>query len=154
MSTTKRKRKLIEQYRRRDGFAPDERTSTPVTLADGQVWHLGRPWLELVPIFRDGKPVDHARVLTCGDELDFLLELIARAKPGPAQILAVMAVGAFLLRRNYDLEDDELNRLFVFRGDDDSQAMLRAIISTATGGLDALFGQRGATSDPKSRAAG
>lgn len=149
-----RPRRLLERFRRRADFDPDDGLSTPVRLADGNEWSLPRPWLELVPVFRGGKAVDRARVLTCGDELDELVRAIAEGEPGVPQVLAVLTLGATLLLRNYDLDDAELARLFTFRpGEPESEAMLRSIIDVATGRVAHLFG-RGGLLDPKPPAAG
>ncbi|WP_165072123.1 hypothetical protein [Paludisphaera rhizosphaerae] len=151
---TKPRRRLIEARRRRDGFDPADGSSVPVRLADGWEWYIPRPMMEIVPIFEGGKAVDSARGITCGPEIDVLLEAIAAETNHVRQVLAVLTLGAFLLQRNYDLSDDELRRLLVFRpGDEASESMLRGIVEVATGKLNALFG-RGALSDPKGRAAG
>jgi hypothetical protein len=141
-------RKLIEQARRKADV--DLEVCTPITLADGQAWYFPRPWLEIVPHFRDGKAVDRSRLLTCGPELDLLLEAIAEEEDPAREILSVMTLGGFLLLRNYDLADEDLERLFVYRPRDPaSQDMLRSIIDVATGG----GGMRG-LSGPKACAAG
>lgn len=141
-------RKLIEAFRRKPDL--DTEVCTPIVLADGVAWHFPRPWLEIVPIFRDGKAVDRSKLLTCGAELDLLLESIAEEEDPAREILAVMTLGGFLLLRNYDLTDEDLERLFVYRPRDPaSQDMLRSIIEVATGG----GGMRGLTS-PKACAAG
>lgn len=141
-------RKLIEQYRRKADL--DLEICTPIILADGQEWYFPRPWLEIVPIFRDGKAVDRSKLLTCGPELDLLLESIAEEEDPAREILAVMTLGGFLLLRNYDLTDDELSQLFIYRPRDPaSQDMLRSIIEVATGG----GGMKGLSS-PKACAAG
>ena len=44
----------------------DEANSAPVVLADGQTWYVPKPWLEVRPVFRGGKPSTAYRVLTCG----------------------------------------------------------------------------------------
>lgn len=141
-------RKLIEHVRRKADL--DLEICTSIRLADGQDWYFPRPWLEIVPHFRDGKAVARSRLLTCGPELDLLLEMIAEEEDPVREILAVMTLGGFLLQRNYDLTDEDLERLFVYRPRDPaSQDMLRSIIDVATGGS----GLRGIT-DPKACAAG
>jgi hypothetical protein len=144
-------RKLVEKHRRRPEF--DAESGVPVRLANGEEWVLPRPYLEIRPIFRGGAAVARSRFLTCG-ELDPLIETIGRAEDPAAQILAVMTLGALLLRRNYDLADADLERLFVYRvGDPASEAMIRGIMDVATGKLSRVFG-RGAFRDPKPHAAG
>ena len=54
---------IDEKSRRKESF--DQRNSVPVVLADGQTWHLPKPWLELHPVFRDGKVafvIPHANI--------------------------------------------------------------------------------------------
>ena len=48
----------------------DDCNSALVVLADGQSWHVPKPWLEIRPVFRRGKAVTAYPVLTCGAELD------------------------------------------------------------------------------------
>lgn len=148
------RRRLIERFRRRVDFDPDDGFSAPVRLADGDAWHLARPWLEIVPRFRSGRAVGRDEFLTCGEEFDALIAAVSEDLDGPAFILAVMTVGAALLTRNYDLTNDELGRLFTFRpGDPESARMLQEIMGVATGRSTALFG-RSAVDDPKPSAAG
>ena len=145
-------RKLIEPYRRRGDL--DTELCTPITLADGQAWYFPRPWLEIRPIFREGKATARTRLLTCGDELDTLLEAIGTEEDGIAQALSILTLGAFLLLRNYDLADDELGRLFILRpGDPDSDRILHEILDVATGHGIAALGWR-ILIDPKACAAG
>ena len=127
-------RRLIEQSRRKPDV--DIELCTPITLADGQEWYFPRPWLEIVPVFENGKAIDRNRMLTCGPELDYLLEKIATEEDPAGEIMATMTLGGFLLLRNYDLADDELSLLFVYRPNDPaSQDMIRSIIDAATGGI-------------------
>lgn len=141
-------RKLIEQYRRLPDWEEDN--GTWVKLADDQSWSLARPWLEIVPHFKDGKAVDRSKLLTCGPELDLLLESIANEEDPAREILSVMSLGAFLLLRRYSVTDEELERLFVYRPRDPaSHNMVRSILDVATGGA----GLRGLTG-PKAYAAG
>lgn len=149
-----RRRRLIESLRRRADFDPSDGRSVPVRMADGQDWFLPKPFLELAPVFQNGMAVDRTRILTCGPELDALLEAIAAEPDGIKQALAVMTLGAFLLARNYDLEDEEYSRLFVHRvGDPESHDRLRTIVDVATGKLSRVFG-KGGLRDPKRRAGG
>jgi hypothetical protein len=140
-------RKLIEKYRRKPDF--DLEYCTPVGLADGQEWYLPRPWLEVHPIFRDGKAVNCTEMLTCG-ELDPLLKLIGEEGDDPLrQSMHVLTLGALLLQRNYDVEDAELSRLFILRpGDSDSDRMITSIIDVATGNTASSLGWK-AIVDPK-----
>lgn len=120
-----------EALKRRDDL--DEVRSVPVVMADGQTWLLPKPWVAVHPVFKDGRPVDDWKCLTYGPELDALVENVAEAE-GIASVLAGVALAAHLLRRNYDLSDDELAEVLVYRcGDPASQAMLRTVFDVATG---------------------
>lgn len=133
---------IDERSRRREEFA--EEYSVPIVLADGQAWRFPKPWLAIRPIFRDGVPVDRWRWPTYGPELDTLVEAIGEVEDPVDQIVTVMALGAFLLLRQYSLSDAELESLFVYRpGEEASREMVEAIIATATG-----------TGGPKRSAAG
>src|SRR3954454_25320840 len=125
-------RKLIEQYRRKVDL--DLEICAPIKLADGQEWYFPRPWLEIVPIFRDGKAVDRSKLLTCGPELDLLLESIAEEEDPAREILAVITLGGFLLLRNYDLTDEELEEPSIYRPPyPASQNMIASIIEVGSG---------------------
>lgn len=145
-------RKLIEKYRRRADFDPEG--CEPIWLSDGQEWMFPTPWLEVTPVFRDGVAIDRTKQITCGPELDLLIERIGHEIDGPKQILAVMTLGAFLLQRNYDVTDEELGILFRYKvGDEESDEMIRAIIEVATGKLNRTFGEA-ALKHPKASAVG
>jgi hypothetical protein len=106
----------------------------PVKLSDGNTWLLPKPWISLRPAFRAGKAIAAFSGLTYGPELDGLIVAIKEAEDFVDQILATMSLGAFLVRRNYDLDDRQLESLFVYRSDDpESEEMIRVIIETATG---------------------
>jgi hypothetical protein len=132
-------RKLIEQYRRLPDFDPEH--CTPIKLSDGQEWYFAKPWLEITPVFKDGKAVDRTKQITCGPELDILIRAITEEEDLPRQVLHVMTLGALLLKQNYDLEDADFERLFIYRpGSDESAEMIRAIVSAATGKLSEAHG--------------
>jgi hypothetical protein len=145
-------RKLIEASRRKADV--DIENCTPITLADGQSWYFPRPWLEIRPIFRAGKATANTRMLTCGNELDTLLEAIGTEEDGISQAMLILTLGAFLLMRNYDIKDEELGRLFILRPNDpDSDRILHEILDVATGHGVAALGWR-ILIDPKACAAG
>jgi hypothetical protein len=122
---------INERSRRLDTFRAE--FCEGVKLADGQTWYLPKPWVEICPTFENGAAVDYSRALTVGPDLEVLVDAV-RSNEGVAAILAIMTLGAFLLRRNYELTDAELETLFVYRdGDSESDAMLRGIVDTATG---------------------
>lgn len=107
---------IDEKSKRKPNF--DEANSAPVVLADGQAWHVPKPWLEVRPVFRGGKPVSAYRVLTCGPELDELVEALAESDELDAQVVAVASLAAYMLRWNYDLTDADLDQLLAFRCSD------------------------------------
>ena len=86
---------IDEASKRKPNF--DERNAAPVVLADGQTWFVPKPWLEIRPVFRGGKPVSAYRVLTCGPELDGLVEAIKDADDLDLQVSAVASLAAHLL---------------------------------------------------------
>jgi hypothetical protein len=123
---------LDEKSHRKPAF--DEANSASVVLADGQTWYLPKPWLEVRPVFRGGKPISAYRVLTCGAELDALIEALADADDLDAQVIAVASLAAYALRWNYDLSDAELDQLLAFRcSDPASLQWMRDVFSVATG---------------------
>lgn len=145
-------RRLIEHRLRKPDLDVSE--CTKIRLANGKEWYFPRPTLQIAPIFHNGEPIKAVKTLSCGDEIDALLEGITSTADVTTIVLAVMALGAYLLRRCYDLTDEDLERLFVYRvGDPDSEQMVRDIITVATGGLNNIFGER-AASHPKQPAAG
>ena len=123
---------LDEQTKRKPNF--DERNSVPVVLADGQSWFVPKPWLEIRPVFRGGRAVTAYRVLTCGAELDALVEALSDCDDLQAQIMAIASLAAYLLTWHYDLADSELDQLLAFRqGDEASLAWFREVCQIAMG---------------------
>jgi hypothetical protein len=123
---------LDEKAKRKDNF--DERNSAPVVLADGQSWFIPKPWLEIRPVFRGGKPVSAYRVLTAGPELDALVEAMAQCEDLDCQVIAAASLAAHLLCWHYDLTDAELDSLLAFRAADPASLnWLRDVCAIATG---------------------
>jgi hypothetical protein len=123
---------LDEKTKRKPNF--DERNAVPVRLADGQSWFVPKPWLEIRPVFRGGKPVSSYRVLTCGPELDRLVEAMSDAADLDAQVSAIASLAAHLLLWHYDLTDAELDELLRFRcSDPASLDWMREVFAVATG---------------------
>jgi hypothetical protein len=123
---------IDETTKRKANF--DERNAAPVILADGQTWFVPKPWLEIRPVFRGGKPVSAYRVLTCGSELDGLVEAMAEAEDLDSQVIGIASLAAYLLRWHYELTDAELDELLAFRcSDPASLNWLRDVMSIATG---------------------
>src|SRR4051794_24996971 len=103
-------RKLIAQYRLNGDVDPER--CTPIVLADKQTWLFQRAHLVIQPIFRDGKAVSYTKQISCGDELDPLVARIAAGNEDPiAQIQDVQVLGALLLKKSYDVTQEELEKL-------------------------------------------
>jgi hypothetical protein len=123
---------LDEQSKRKPNF--DERNAAPVVLADGQTWWIPKPWLEVRPVFRGGRAVTAYPVLTCGPELDGLVEAMAECEDLDSQVTAVASLAAYLLCWHYELTDAELDGLLAFRcTGDDSVNWMREVAAIATG---------------------
>ena len=123
---------IDEQSKRKSNF--DDRNAVPVVLADGQAWQVPKPWLEIRPVFRNGKAVTAYPVLTYGDELHQLVEAMAEVEDIWAQVVAIASLAAHLLRWHYDLEDSELDQLLAFRrADERSIEWMKEISAIATG---------------------
>jgi hypothetical protein len=122
---------IDEASRRREEF---QEASAPVVLADGQTWHIPKPFIAIFPSFVDGRAVNGFRHLTYGPDLDAHMGAIREEEEPIDRLLLVLTLGAYLLRRNYDLTDDELDELFVYRMDDEQSAeMVKAILDVAAG---------------------
>jgi hypothetical protein len=123
---------IDERAKRKPNF--DERNAAPVVLADGQTWHVPKPWLEIRPVFRRGKAVAAYPVLTCGPELDELVEAMSDCEDLHTQVAAVATLAAHLLLWHYDLADQDLDQILAFRAADDrSLDWLRQVVGIATG---------------------
>lgn len=143
---------IDEPSKRRPGLDPE--ACTPVVMSDGQVWFLPRPYLTFTPIFRDGRPAGTWRWLSYGPPIDELIAAVGAAEKVPEFVLAVVCLGAFMLRRNYELEDEELAEVLVYRdGDPESVRIARELCNVATGGL-LDYGGEGVLDDPKAPPAG
>jgi hypothetical protein len=116
---------IDERARRKPEF--DERNSVWITLADGGRWAFPKPWLEI-------HAVSSYPSLTYGPELDELVQAIGECRNNAALLLGAATLGAFLLRHNYEVADEELDRLFaVRRGDPSSWDWARAVVDVASG---------------------
>ena len=123
---------LDEQAKRKDNF--DERNSASVVLADGQTWHLPKPWLEIRPMFRRGRAVSSYPVLTYGAELDALVEAISECEDRTGQLVGLCTLAAYLLQWHYELADGDLDGLLAFRAADPASAKwTETVIEVATG---------------------
>jgi hypothetical protein len=112
----------------------DERTSVAVRLADGNDWLLPKPFVEIHASFRGGKAEATFPVLTYGPELDALIEAVGECRDNAAILCGAATLGAYLVTRNYDLDDSQLDMLFAFRpGDPGSWDWINAVMDVATG---------------------
>lgn len=112
---------------------PEFQGGIPVTLADGNEWLLPRPRLYVYPKFVDGKP-QLARGCEWGPDYLALLDAAREARNGDDFLLAQFALAIDLLRRNYDLSDDELAELLRTETDGEaSQQMWEEVSAVAAG---------------------
>jgi hypothetical protein len=99
-----------------------------------QPWAIPKPYIAIFPTFRDGVAESGFRHLTYGPDLDAHMDAIRECEEPIDRLLLVLTLGAYLLRRNYELTDDELDDLFVYRMDDEQSAeMVKAILDVAAG---------------------
>lgn len=123
---------LDEASKRRENF--DEANSVPIKLADSQEWMFPKPFLQIHASFQGGKAVSTWPVLTCGPELDAIIEIVSECKVNATLLCAAATLGAHMLLRQYSLDDRELDQLFAFRpSDPDSWDWVQSVINTATG---------------------
>lgn len=132
---------LLEWERRRPEFTE---AAVWITLADGSQWAFPKPWVEVRSRFNGGVAGIGAARTTHGPEFDAAIDALRAAETNRDLIIGVMVIGAHLLRKNYDLDDAELEELFIFRFADESLeaeslAMVQAIINVATGQGEASF---------------
>lgn len=103
---------LNETERRRADFAG----GAPVKMADGQEWVLAKP---LIQFAYSAGPLGFNVVLniTEGDNFNNLMQSVdtaLEAGNGDQIVGSQLAIGAALLRRNYDLTDEEMGTLLRF----------------------------------------
>ena len=123
---------IDEASKRKPNF--DACNSALVVLADGQAWHVPKPWLEIRPVFRRGKAVTAYPVLTSGEALDALVDAVAEADDRVTQISLIASLAAHLLTWHYDLDDYDLDQLLSYRLNDEASAnWIREVFAVATG---------------------
>jgi hypothetical protein len=123
---------LNETEKRKPEFNPQN--CAPVVLADGQTWYLPKPWLQIHAAFEAGKAVSTYPALTYGAEIDDLITAVGECQDNAAVLCAAASLGAYLLRQNYDLTDQELDTLFAFRlADSISWNWAKEVMQVATG---------------------
>lgn len=123
---------LAEAALRRPTFQAD---SVPVVMADGQPWYLPRPYVELCPRFENGRLATIGSETHLGDDFDALVVAAAPSEAtGGVTYGAILDLGAFLLRWNYELSDEQLGRLLRYRrGDEVAEERFGQIHDVATG---------------------
>jgi hypothetical protein len=116
----------MESERRKPGV--DLESCVAVHFGDGQLWHVPKPRLRIAPGW-DGTKCDLVYSATYGQPADALIVTAARAEDDGVRLAAVATLAATLLRRNYDLADDEVDQLLSL-GEPD---WMRLVIRIATG---------------------
>jgi hypothetical protein len=125
---------MLDEVGKRKADKFDEANSVPVMLADGQAWHIPKPWYTICPVFEAGKAKTSYPFYTYGKDDDELIEFIGEAETLSTQICGVATLAARLLQHQYELTDSELDQLLCFRdGEPDSEEWLRAVMRVATG---------------------
>lgn len=123
---------LAEQQKRKDNF--DESNSVGVVLADGQTWHLPKPWLEIRPVFHKGKAGAAYPAFSYSAALDALVGAVADADRFVDQVSAVATLAADLLLWHYDLTDVDLDQLLAYRRHDPASIeWTERVVAIATG---------------------
>ena len=107
-----------EPGKRKDCF--DEANSVWVDFANGNRLAVPKPWLQIRPLFRRGKPVNTCRVFTYSEEIDGLIEAIGDAANIGEFVSGVASLGAYLLGQQYDLADAELNNILAYNATEPS----------------------------------
>jgi hypothetical protein len=114
--------------RRQPGF--DEANSVPVVLGDGQAWFLPKPWIDLYPSSVNGT----ASVASSGTDFDDYLQEIREPQPTRQFAGVLFSLAINMLRRNYDLKDEDFRELLRYRpADESNRTMWDAIIRVAAG---------------------
>jgi hypothetical protein len=125
---------VLDEVALRKADVFDEVNSIRIALADSQSWAFPKPWLQIHAAFRGGRAQAAYPVLTYGPEIDELIAAIGEATDAAAQLVGAASLGAYLLTRQYDLTDEQLDQLFAFRpGDDSSYDWVKQVMDVATG---------------------
>jgi hypothetical protein len=108
--------------------------SAPVVMADGQKWYLPRPYVEFCPRFEGGRLVTIGAETHLGPEFDLLTAAAEPSEAGSVTYGALLDLGAFLLRWNYHLADEQLGQLLRYRkGDAATVERFEQILDVASG---------------------
>jgi hypothetical protein len=120
--------------RRPETFVAEPNQAAPVVFGDGTAWYLPLPWLELRPKFEGGKCTRVYRAIAYGGGLDEILAGIAEAEDDTTAIVGAASVAAALLKRQYELEETELDQLLSFRpAEPQSIKWIGEVMEIATG---------------------
>lgn len=104
----------IEAERRREEFAGGE----PVRLADGQFWTVPRPRVRIRPVRDEAGVMQLRGLFTFGDAYDAKFQAFSAARTRSEEWTALLDLVFDLMKRNYDLTDDELTDLLSWDVDD------------------------------------
>lgn len=120
---------LNEAECRLPGFSGGHKIRWP----DGQEWWVPAPMIRLAPMFDGAGRVESLRAMTdLGPELDELVQAVEQAEDARAETIAVMTLGLWMLRRNYDIPDHEAPDLLAWTVDGDNDHLIE-ILRVATG---------------------
>jgi hypothetical protein len=110
---------------------PDFVEGRPVALADGQEWVLPIPRVKVVPA---SNPDGIRLASDLGPEYDAILDRLVEAKSDWQWLAAHVAAARFLLLRNYQLAEADIEGLVQFDyGDSLHDELRRAVEAAATG---------------------
>lgn len=113
---------------------PDFLGGPAIRLADSQSWSFPRPTSYFTP---DDDGVGVRRRWNLGDEYGALFDRALEADDELAMVAGELALGSFLLRRNYDLTPAQAGSLLRFgygaTADPEAADMRMAVMAVATG---------------------
>jgi len=123
--------KLDEIALRNESFS----AGVKIKLGDGQEWWFPKPIIEFRLSFEDGKPAQYALSRpTYGLEYWALFDEFVDADGALDQASALANLAIYLLRRNYNLSNDDMAKLLPYIGDDEEAVSIwREIADIAMG---------------------
>lgn len=104
--------RLNEAGARREGFT--EAGSEPITLLDGQAWHVPRPYKLYRPTPDDAGGIGVAEEWSLGEEYAALVDAVDSAASDAEVVRAEFAAIRYLMDRNYDLTAAQFAGLVTF----------------------------------------
>jgi hypothetical protein len=109
------------------------RGGEPVIL-EGVTYYLPKPNIEYLPIFSGGQVTESRAATDLGPGFETALTDLDDDDSEKPFLNRMVQVGAALLTFNYNLDDDALGRLLIFRPNDEAnQEFFKAVIGTARG---------------------